>query len=89
MAKTIKAVGRYETRMQDGKTIGYTILSILQHIAPDKAAQDACTLMFLQAKGPSKHQDTVMAGALYDGLAYGNWPWVKVGETDAQVSEVR
>jgi hypothetical protein len=66
-------------RLDDGQTIGYKVLGMLQQIAPDKEAQDACTLLFHRYNGPCKEQDQAMVAALYDGLAYGNWPWVKVG----------
>jgi len=69
-------VGR---RLSDGKSIGYTLMTILTQIAPDQDARDAVTMYFLRYKGPCKEQDQAMAAALYDGLAYGNWPWVKVG----------
>lgn len=64
----------YSERMGDGQTIAYKILGILQHIAPNKDAQNSCTRVF-NGLPEGLERDKGMACALVDGYLYGNWPW--------------
>lgn len=60
---------------QDG---AYKILGILQDIAPNGEAQNDCTNAYneiLKIATDDKEILLRMAGMLYDGLAFGNYPW--------------
>lgn len=67
---------KYISQMPDGQPVAYKLLAILQHIAPDGAAQRECT-NFYNSMPSGWARDKAMACALVDGYLYGNWPWVK------------
>jgi len=57
--------------------ISYKLLSILLELAPNPEAQAKAT-QFYNNTGPVEddlERSRRMAGVIYDGLAYGNWPW--------------
>jgi hypothetical protein len=57
-----------------------TALALLQGYAPNGKAQQECSDMYnqlLKDGASPKHVARRMVGALYDGLAYGNWPWTE------------
>lgn len=61
------------------KDKAYQILGMLQDIAPDSNAQNICTKLYNDASMSSMHDKSlllIMTNLLYDGLAYGNWPWI-------------
>lgn len=64
----------YAATMGDGQSVAYKLLAILHHIAPNKAAQDACTRAYNSAPEGAE-RDKAMVCALADGYLYGNWPW--------------
>lgn len=51
---------------------------ILDH-APDQEARDIASKYFLECE-----YNTEVAGVLYDGLAFGNWPWIKSQCSDCE-----
>ena len=56
----------------------YQLLGILQHYAPNGAAQQKCGDFYgeLQRDGLSGQElDRQLVNVLQDGLAHGNWPW--------------
>jgi hypothetical protein len=56
----------------------YQLLAVLQRYAPDREAKAKCTryMARMQRDGATqKEVDLAMAGALLDGLRYGNWIW--------------
>ncbi len=56
----------------------YRLLGILKEHAPNGAAQEACTNLYHKVSmdgGSDLDLEKAMAGALTDGLNYGNWPW--------------
>lgn len=57
----------------------YNVLGILQGLAPNGKAQEKCATAYRDAEKDSRGDDKLflqtMTGLLYDGLAYGNWPW--------------
>lgn len=76
--QTVRARTR---RCRDGQTIAYKLLGILQDLAPDQESQRLCTKYYEAFENDQRDQDEKMAAALYDGLAYGNWPWIKLTNT--------
>lgn len=62
------------------QTIAYRILEMLQEKAPNGKAQEICVDVYRNIQtsvGFDKDEaDRQMVGILYDGLAYGNWPWI-------------
>lgn len=55
------------------------ILSILQSFAPTGKEQETCSELYRRLdKELSCDQNMLrrLTGILYDGLAYGNWPWI-------------
>lgn len=60
----------------------YAILGILQDLAPNAEAQEKCAEVFREAERDftDKGLLTYMTGLLYDGLRYGNYPWVVINE---------
>jgi hypothetical protein len=65
----------------DERETGYQLLAVLQRYAPDHEAKARCTeyLARMQRDGATqKEVDLAMAGALLDGLRYGNWLWNSV-----------
>ncbi len=58
----------------------YKILAILQDIAPNLNAQEDCSKAFKDSQQDSENDKEFLlrvTGILYDGLSYGNWPWIK------------
>ena len=60
------------------------LLSVLQDYAPTIVEQEACSKFFNWMKHEGLNDEEIecrLAGAIYDGLAYGNWLWTsnKVG----------
>ena len=56
----------------------YKLLEILQSYAPDRCAQQQCAELVqeMEADGLSENEMVSrLAGALLDGLTYGNWLW--------------
>jgi hypothetical protein len=51
------------------------LLEILQDHAPTGIEQEICSKLFREAQMAMDNTERILAGALYDGLAYGNWPW--------------
>jgi hypothetical protein len=66
----------------------YRLLGIIQEYAQDAIAQQICADAYneLQRRmlGAQRERGVtkIMAGMLYDGLAYGNWPWVSFNVDD-------
>jgi hypothetical protein len=61
------------------ETNWYKLLTVLQSYAPDEAAQVLVTkqLHEAQAEGASESAlELMLAGAIVDGLRFGNWPWI-------------
>lgn len=61
-----------------GQEASYRLLGILQEYAPNGKAQERCADIYNEAKrsgATEKDLARTMTGAIYDGLAYGNWPW--------------
>jgi len=59
------------------QAISYKLLGIIQEYAPAGSAQQKITKEYNLAKLELDEKDLArnMAGILYDGLAYNNWPW--------------
>lgn len=55
------------------------LLGILQHYAPTGSEQQACSQLLWDMQADSAMDDGkiigVLAGAIHDGLHFGNWPW--------------
>lgn len=57
----------------------YRLLTCLQAYAPDGDAQQICTDMLHDMEHLKESDEMIelgLVGAIYDGLRYGNWPWV-------------
>lgn len=57
----------------------YKMLGILQSYAPDGAARQQCAEVLQQMEADHASPEQIVsyfAGALVDGLNYGNWLWV-------------
>lgn len=57
------------------------IVQTLQELAPNGEAQEKVTRLYHDLQGTygigNNHQVLkALVGRLYDGLAYGNWPWL-------------
>lgn len=59
----------------------YKLLSILQSHAPNSEAQKKVTdyyhTLLRENKSNDKEVELQLAGAIFDGLSYGNWLWNK------------
>jgi hypothetical protein len=69
-----------EDQMEEVETPGHSkeLLQVLGDYAPNKEAEDCCTNMALSAQGEGETYqeiDELLAGAIYNGLRNGNWPW--------------
>lgn len=54
------------------------LLGILQHYAPTSHEQQVCSELVWDMQSHHASMDTqigTLAGAIHDGLHYGNWPW--------------
>lgn len=61
----------------------YQLLGILQGYAPTGSAQEKCSELYREAQSEGRagrELDKILAGAIYDGLNSGNWPWVDVND---------
>lgn len=68
------------TGYHEGHPWSYWMLSILMDHAPDKDAQEKMGDIYraMEADHLAENQMQMeLAGAIHDGLAYGNWPWNK------------
>lgn len=56
----------------------YALLGIIQSHAPDLKAQEQVSQTYNNVlREASVTLEVYMAGMLYDGLAFGNWPWTR------------
>jgi hypothetical protein len=53
----------------------YKLLTVLQHYAPTGKDQQIVSDMMHGI--PLEDQARALAGMIFDGLAYGNWPWIE------------
>lgn len=56
------------------------LLAILQQYAKTQAAKNECSKIYNQLVADGQSNDEivrVLAGIIYDGLTYGNWPWAE------------
>jgi hypothetical protein len=54
------------------------LTNILIDYAPNAEAQQAVSTMRVEIERNTETDDLIiksLAGAIFDGLAYGNWPW--------------
>lgn len=72
-------VNEAELDPESNRKIMYYILGILQQYAPDGSSQQVATSCYndvVKTYAHTKEGVKHMTSMLYDGLAYGNWPWV-------------
>ncbi len=51
------------------------LLEILLTHAPTEVERRLCEKLLRDTALSGSNPELVLAGTLYDGLAYGNWPW--------------
>jgi hypothetical protein len=63
----------------------YKLLSVLQHYAPTGKDQQIVSDMMNGI--PPEHQARTLAGMIFDGLTFGNWPWTDYTKYSTRVSK--
>lgn len=60
------------------RAMGGQVLSMIQSYAPNEEAKEKANTVYFEALNDSGPQEALrhILGVLYDGLAYGNWPWI-------------
>lgn len=62
------------------REICHELLGILQKFAPTGKEQHKCSEEYnnlVKELGYSRELVRSLVGTIYDGVAYGNWPWLK------------
>jgi hypothetical protein len=64
-----------EYKLTDDQRVG-NLYEVLKSYAPNKDALKICQNLIQRQGVNSKENVRELVSAIYDGLAYGNWPWV-------------